>query len=301
MTIGMREIEELLSFVGRKALVTGAAGGIGQAVANRFAHAGAAVMLVDRDGDQLAKAMRDVPGAGSAGGRDGLKSGSPSSSGADGSSSGVAGSSSASAADASSHILDLSVREDIEAFWSSLEDDELPDILINNAGVYPMRDFLDVDEAMLRQTLGVNLEATMWMCQKFIERRAGKGGVIVNVSSIEAILPFKDGMVPYTMSKAGVLALTRGLARDYAADGFRINVIVPGAIKTPGTQHLMRQAITRLQFNLWSTGIDFQRRLPMKRWGDPDEVARVALFLASDMASYVQGAAIPVDGGFLST
>jgi len=149
--------------------------------------------------------------------------------------------------------------------------------------------------------MAVNLEAVLWMCQEFIRKRAQAGGAIVNISSIEALLPFKEDLVSYSVSKAGVLALTRALARDYGRRGFRINAIVPGAIRTPGTQGVVRTALQRVDFGLMKTGYDFQTRLALGRWGNPDEVARVAVFLASDMASYIQGAVLPVDGGFLSS
>ena len=101
------------------------------------------------------------------------------------------------------------------------------------------------------------------------------------------------------ISKTGVIALTRALAKEYGRRGFRINVIIPGGIFTPGTRAVARD-ISQFRFSLLKTGYDFKARLPMNRGGQPDEVARVALFLASDLASYVRGALVPVDGGFLS-
>jgi NAD(P)-dependent dehydrogenase (short-subunit alcohol dehydrogenase family) len=76
--------------------------------------------------------------------------------------------------------------------------------------------------------------------------------------------------------------------------------VLPGAIRTPGTESLVKKAIAKLQLNLIRTGINFNSRLTLGRWGKPDEVAKVVLFIASDMASYLQGTMIPVDGGFLS-
>ena len=117
---------------------------------------------------------------------------------------------------------------------------------------------------------------------------------------MEYLRRFRPDLVPYGAAKAGVIALTRSLARDYGKRGFRVNVLLPGAIRTPGTEALVRMAVRRVRFDLMKTGYDFQSRLPLGKWGRPDDVARMALVLASDAASYVQGAAIPVDGGFLS-
>jgi NAD(P)-dependent dehydrogenase (short-subunit alcohol dehydrogenase family) len=173
--------------------------------------------------------------------------------------------------------------------------------LINNAGIYPTQDFLKVTEEQYQKTIDINLNSVFWMCQWFINRRKKLGGVIVNISSIEAILPFKKDLIPYSVSKIGVIALTRSIARDYGIMGFRANVILPGAIKTPGTSFLINDALKNLRFGLMQVGIDFQHRLALGRWGKPEEVANVILILSSDMASYVQGAVIPVDGGFLSS
>jgi len=132
-----------------------------------------------------------------------------------------------------------------------------------------------------------------------IRRRLDKGGVMVNVSSIEAILPFAKDLTHYMISKAGVIALTRSLAKEYGKHGFRVNAIIPGGIMTKGVKETAKQ-ILKLRVELIKTAIEFMHRIPLNRMGDPDEVARIALVLASDLSSYMTGAIIPVDGGFLS-
>jgi NAD(P)-dependent dehydrogenase (short-subunit alcohol dehydrogenase family) len=103
----------------------------------------------------------------------------------------------------------------------------------------------------------------------------------------------------YNVSKIGVIGLTRALSKEYGGDGFRVNVIIPGGIVTPGTKAVAKE-IAQLKLGLIKTGLEFKARLPLNRGGQPDEVARIALVLASDLSSYVNGALIPVDGGFLS-
>jgi len=199
------------------------------------------------------------------------------------------------------HEIDLANKKKIDQFWLSLHSESPPDILVNNAGVYPMEGYLNVDEEFLEKVFSVNMNSAFWMCQNFIRLRKERGGIIVNVSSIEAVLPFKKDMAHYGMSKAGVIALKRSLARDYGKSGFRVNVVLPGAIRTAGTRSLVKDAILNVKLDLVKSGYDFQQRLAVGRWGEPDEVAKVVLFLASDLASYVQGALVPVDGGFLSS
>lgn len=263
----MSAVTELLSMKGRRILITGAAAGIGRAMAQRFAEAGADLDLVDIDTNGLAQVADEL----ACGSRQ-----------------------------ITTHTLDLTDRAGIAAMWESMGAD-LPDTLINNAGSYPMRPFQEVDGGYFEKTLQVNLESALWMCQGFIASRKRKGGVIVNVSSVEALVPVRDDLIPYGIAKAGVLALTRGLARGYGREGFRVNVLVPGGIHTPGTDRLRGAALRSLNVDLVKTGIQFGSRLALGRWGKPEEVANVALFLASDLASYVHGAMIPVDGGFLSS
>lgn len=263
----MQSSAQLLAMDGRRILITGAAAGIGRAMALRFAEAGAHLDLVDRDEAGLA-ALADELACGSRQIR--------------------------------TRVVDLTDRNAITALWEGIGADP-PDTLINNAGSYPMRDYEEVDRAFLEKTLQVNLESALWMSQEFIKARKRKGGVIINVSSVEALIPLRDDLIPYGVAKAGVLALTRGLAHAYGRDGFRVNALVPGAIRTPGTNRLRGAAMRGLDVDLIKTGIQFGARLAMGRWGQADEVARVALFLASDLASYVHGAMIPVDGGFLAS
>jgi NAD(P)-dependent dehydrogenase (short-subunit alcohol dehydrogenase family) len=258
-----KPLTELMSLKGKRALITGSASGIGKAIAFRFAEAGADLELVDLDLEGLTEV------------RDGLSS---------------------FPVEIGVHRVDLAEKEEISGLWDGLGD---VDVLVNNAGTYPERDFLEIDGEFLERVMDVNLNQVLWMSQRFISRRKGKGGNIINVASIEALLPFKEHLSHYSMAKAGVIALTRGLARDYGKDGFRANAILPGGIVTPGTVGMAKE-VYKFRFDLVKTGLEFRSRLPLRRLGDPDEVARIALVLASEMSSYVTGALVAVDGGFLS-
>jgi NAD(P)-dependent dehydrogenase (short-subunit alcohol dehydrogenase family) len=255
---------ELISLKGKRALITGAAAGIGKAIAYRFAEAGADLELVDINSVALLHARDEL---------------------------------SAFRGQVNTHLIDLSQKDKIDELWAALNGNE-PDILVNNAGIYPFKQLLDADEAFCRQVMEINLFSVYWMCQHMIRQRRKIGGIIINLGSIEAVLPFKEDLAHYSVSKAGVIALTRALAKEYAKHGFRVNAILPGGIITHGTKTAAKQ-IFRFRFDLLKTGIEFSQRLPVGRLGQPDEVARMALVLASDLASYVHGATIPIDGGFL--
>ena len=121
--------------------------------------------------------------------------------------------------------------------------------------------FLEVNEEFLRKVVSINLDAVFWMCQEMIRRRLDKGGVIINVGSIEAILPFVKNLAHYMISKAGVIALTRSLAKEYGRHGFRVNAIVSGGIMTRGVKDTAKQ-ILRLKIKLVGTAIEFMHRIP---------------------------------------
>ncbi len=262
-----KSLVEMISMNGRKVMITGGAGGIGLATAKRFAEAGAEIYLVDLDRRRLTRARKSIQEEFNV--------------------------------DVETFKADLSEKKEIDALWKDIEGSE-PDVLINNAGIYVFKDFLEIDEQFLKRVMKVNFESVFWMCQNFIKSRLKKGGVIINVGSIEAIMPFAFGLVHYDAGKTSVLALTRALARDFSKKGFRINAVIPGGIETSGVKKLKKETVMSLDVDMMKLGMEFKSRLPMRRFGDPDEVARVMIFLASDLASYMTGALIPVDGGFLS-
>jgi len=262
-----KKLSELINLKDKRVLVTGAGSGIGQAMVKRFSEAGAILYLLDinMEGLKETKSLTKTPD------------------------------------NISLFQIDLSKKKEIDNLWGKFKKGEEPETLINNAGIYPFMSFEKVDIDFYNKVMDINLNSVYWMCQHFIKSRRTIGGTIINISSIEAIMPFKNDLSAYSVSKAGVAALTRSLAREYGQLGFRVNCILPGAIKTPGTETLTKKAIRTLNIPLATVGYIFKKRLSLARWGDPDEVAKITLVLASDLSSYVQGALIPVDGGFLSS
>lgn len=259
-------LEKLISLAGKTALITGAASGIGKAIAYRFAEAGANLILVDIDEPKLAVTCEEC---------------------------------SKQQVNVVRYTVDLCSRSEIEQLWTKLDCKE-PDILVNNAGMYPMKPFLEVDEAFIQKVMELNLNSVLWMCQSMIKARVKRGGIIVNLASIEAVLPFKEHMAHYSISKAGVIALTRSLASEYGGKGFRVNTLVPGGVMTPGTRDVAKKGLLKLDVGLIQSGLEYKQRLPIGRFAQPDEIARMALVLACDLSNYVNGALIAVDGGFLS-
>jgi len=262
------DIFKEISLEGKISMITGAASGIGKGIAEVLGEAGSYLYLVDYNERELKKTSDELE-------KKGIK--------------------------AEIFVHDLSSKEEIYKLWDELKDRE-PNILINNVGIYPFKDFLELDEKTLDKTIELNLKSTLWMCQKMIKANMEKkrGGVIVNVSSIEAILPFEEGLVHYTSSKAGVIALTRALAKEYGKHGFRVNVILPGGIKSESTKKAARDAILKMNFKLIFSGFNFWERIPSKKIGTPRDIGKAVLAIVSDLFSYVHGAVIPVDGGFLS-
>jgi NAD(P)-dependent dehydrogenase (short-subunit alcohol dehydrogenase family) len=261
----LKPLSELISLKNKRALITGSGTGIGEAIARRFAEAGADLELVDVDDERLNKVKEEL-------GQFSVR--------------------------IDTSRVDLSKKTEIDALWRKLEGKE-PEILVNNAGIYPARPFLTVDESFFGKVMDVNLNSVFWMCQHMIRSRLKKGGVIINMGSIEAVMPLKEQLAHYDVSKAGVMVLSRALASEYGRHGFRINVLVPGGVWTSGTKKLAKEAM-KFKLNIVKSGIEYDMRTPLGRLGKSDEIARMALVLASDLSSYVNGTLIVVDGGFLS-
>jgi glucose 1-dehydrogenase len=240
----------------RIAIVTGAARGIGFAIATRYAAEGATVIMSDIE-DDVGKAAAETIGA-------------------------------------TYMHCDVSKKAEVTALVQAVvEKFGAVDILVNNAGIAMAKDFLEITEADFDRVIGINLKGSFFMLQAcarhmIAQAQAGrKPGAIVNMSSVNDTLAIPT-IVTYCMSKGGVSQLTRSTAIPLAAHGIRVNAIGPGSINTDMYKGVVADpaAVKRVM-----------SRTPMGRAGEPSEVASIALFLASDDASYVTGETIYVDGG----
>jgi 3-oxoacyl-[acyl-carrier protein] reductase len=160
------------------------------------------------------------------------------------------------------------------------------DVLVNNAGTGRPDEYTDEG---FRAVIDVNLNAVMALSLALHPALKASRGAIVNMGSLSSFLALRETPA-YTASKAGLLGLTRALADKWAVDGIRVNMVAPGFIRTRMTE-------------IQRTDADYEKRLlkavPMRRWGEPEEVAEVVLFLASPRAPYVTGQSIAIDGGLM--
>jgi 3-oxoacyl-[acyl-carrier protein] reductase len=163
-------------------------------------------------------------------------------------------------------------------------------VLVNNAGIWPTAYVKDMTEAEWNAVMAVNLTGPFLTCREAVRRwlSAGRGGRIVNIVSQAAFHGSTTGHAHYAASKAGMVALTVSLAREVAPQGIHVNAVAPGMMST----EMAREALEK--------GADeYLKRIPLRRIGDPSEVASMVVFLASQRASYMTGATVDVTGGML--
>lgn len=245
---------------GKVAIVTGAATGIGRAIATRFAQEGAAV-VIDYVGpsDVAAPVEQDIARAG--------------------------GKCIAVAADVSNpEQVQALIQATTKAFGKL-------DIVVNNAGVEKKLPFVDYPLAELQKILAVNLVGPFLVSQAAARQmiRQGGGGRIVNISSVHEDLPMPTNAA-YCASKGGLRMLARTIAVELAKDKITVNNIGPGAVYTPIDADI--EANPQMEKALMA-------EIPLNRWGKPEEIAGLAVYLASDEAAYVTGATYFIDGGML--
>jgi glucose 1-dehydrogenase len=252
-----------MSFAGKTVVVTGAGNGIGRAIALKFAEAGAHTVIADIDEAAGGGAVADLTQAGR-----------------------------------SAHFVrcDVGAETDVARLMAAaLEFGGSLDVLVNNAAILDSADFLELAPEEFDRVLRVNLRGAFLVGQAAARqmvaqvKSGGKPGCVVNLSSVNAVFALPDH-VAYSISKGGISQLTKAMALSLAKYWIRVNAIGPGSINTAMLQQVMADDGVRRRI---------LSRTPLGRLGETEEIAAVALFLASEAASYITGQTIYADGGRL--
>lgn len=242
----------VMSLQGRTALVTGAATGIGRATAQLLARAGARVVVNHwRQADEAQALVAQIRAAGG---------------------------------NALAHEVDVSDAAAVQAMADTVG---AVDVLVNNAGIIQEKAFLDTTEADWDRMMAVDLKAVFLVCRAFIPGMLSKGqGAIVNIASDLGILG-RERYAPYCAAKAGVIGLTKSLAREFAPQHIRVNAIAPGPVAT---------AMVSLE-HMSAEWVEKELAIPQHRLGAPEDIAATALFLASDLSGFFTGQVLGPNGG----
>lgn len=264
----MKSIQELTNLSGKSAIITGGSKGIGYGIARRLAEAGASVLIADIDLETAKKTAIEFVQNGW---------------------------------EAEAIGTDVSDEEAVKTMVRHcLSSFDKIDILVNNAGIFPAIKLADMGVEQFEKVIHTNLRSVFLTTKHTAEamKLAGNGGKIINITSIDALHPSMVGLAHYDASKHGVWGFTKNTALELAPHKIWVNAIAPGGILTPGVQAMQSSDAPEKQ-NASKNVEDFLTKIPMHRLGEPDEIGTVALFLASDMSSYITGEQIVVDGGAL--
>lgn len=240
---------------GKVAFVTGGGSGIGAATASRLAQEGATVVVCGRRREPLDEVVAGIVAAG--------------------------GKAEAVVADVSDEAGFIAALEAAAQRHGRL------DVLVNNAMAYTWGSIEEMSTADWHANFATSVDGTFWGTRTAMRLMKGKGGAIVNVSSICGQLG-TPWMAGYSAAKAAIDNFSRAAAAEGAPHGVRVNVVIPAVVETPATAGMLADEASRR---------NTEKLIPMGRVGQPEELANAILFLASDEASYITGASLPVDGG----
>lgn len=258
--------EKLLDLTGKVAIVTGSTVGIGYGIAYRLGEAGAKVILSGRDTEEGKKAEEEL---------------------------------SVNGYKVKFIKADVSIEAEVKMLVTeSIKTFGQIDILVNNAGIFPFLPLAQMTTADFEKVINTNLKGVFLMT-KYVSSemiKKGKGGKIINITSIDALHPSMAGLAHYDASKHGVWGFTKNVALELSKNNIWVNAVAPGGVMTKGV------AIS--QSSGKPVTVDRNPEPPkmevaMGRMGVPDDIGKVVLFLVSDMASYMTGSQIVVDGGYL--
>lgn len=257
-------LQELIDLQGKTVIVTGGAMGIGLGIVSRLAEAGANVVIADMNEQAGTAASKDLNGKG---------------------------------CKTAFIKTDVSDEQQVRASVDfAVRTYGTLDTLVNNAGIYPIIPVMKMTAADFDNILSVNLKSVFLFTKAAAEVmiKQGKGGKIINITSVDALHPSSVGLAIYDSSKHGLWGLTKNSALELAPYNITVNAIAPGGIATPGTG-----AGTPPTPEMEQIQKKFLEKIPLKRMGTPDDIGKAALFLASDLSSYMTGSQIVVDGGVL--
>ena len=263
----MKSIHDLFDLRSKVAVITGGAMGIGKAITMRLAGAGAKVLIADLDIDAAKKTVDEIRK--------------------------LKGEAEAFQTDTSKAQSAEKVIEKTLSLFGDIH------IMVNNAGIYRYLPAVQMTEEMWDLTLNINLKGVMFFAKAAANAMIAKkhGGKIINIASIDGFKP-SGNLTHYDASKGGVVMLTKALAKELGPMGIHVNAIAPGGINTPGTAK-MAEASGMTQEQMAAIFKEFVKNIPLQRMGEPDDIGKVALFLASEAADYMTGHVVVVDGGAL--
>jgi 2-dehydro-3-deoxy-D-gluconate 5-dehydrogenase len=266
----MKTIAQLFNLSGKGAVVTGGAMGIGQGIAFRLAEAGAGVIIADISVNEAKDTVKQIESKGW------------------------------KAKFLKADVCKVESAE--EAIQAAIDAYGSIDILVNSAANITAAKFMDSDEALVEKAFNVNVKGIIRFSQAAVREmiKAKHGGKIINIASLGGLVPAR-GQSIYSATKAAVISLTKSMANELGPYGITANALAPGGVMTAGTVAISERLMKALGMSPEELTNSHLGRTPLNRVGEPDDMAKVVLFLASGASDFMTGSIVWADGGFLTS